>query len=106
LVGGARLLTAIEDHGSGTQYVRTVISPYFSKFALVLGGILGILGILAEHDSAWLVTATCLLACALIIGRIGYEAAAATAALRSAVSALAPRTGRDPAASLECNPAE
>ena len=36
LLGSARLLMAVEDHGSGRQYVRFAAWPRFSKLALAL----------------------------------------------------------------------
>jgi hypothetical protein len=40
VLGGARLLMAVEDHGSGTQYVRFAAWPRFSPAGAALAGAL------------------------------------------------------------------
>jgi GT2 family glycosyltransferase len=88
LLGGARLLTAIEDHGAGTQYIRSLIRPRFSPVAVGVVALLGALAILAAADSAWAAAGILAAFASAAAARTAYEAGSATAILTKAVAAL------------------
>ncbi len=57
ILGGARLRMAVEDHGSGTQFVRIEARPRWSTSALAVIVILGALAAGAALSGEWLVFA-------------------------------------------------
>jgi hypothetical protein len=57
MLGSARMLMAVEDHGAGTQLVRIRSWPRCRHAARALAGLLSLLTLLAALESSWLVTA-------------------------------------------------
>jgi O-antigen biosynthesis protein len=92
LHGAARLLMAIEDHGSGTQYVRLRIWPRLQPGWLLLA--LGLISLAAGAALATTWTAAAVLGSAgtLLAGRGVYECATAIASTADA----AKQTGQTP----------
>ncbi len=85
MLGGARLLLAVEEHGAGRQLVRVRTSPRCSPSWLGLTALLVLLGAGALFDGAWAVTAVLGAVAALLATRAAGECAAASAAARRAV---------------------
>jgi hypothetical protein len=50
LFGSARVLMAVEDHGSGKQYVRFAAWPRYSRLALALGFLGALIAIVAASE--------------------------------------------------------
>jgi GT2 family glycosyltransferase len=67
ILGGARVRMAVEDHGSGTQYVRVEVRPRWSVSAILLVLGLGLLAAAAALTEHWGV-ASVLVAVATAIG--------------------------------------
>ena len=55
LLGGARTLMALEEHGNGKQLLRFRVKPKFSLPGIILTAICIVLGITAILDGAWIV---------------------------------------------------
>ena len=53
LLGAARMLMAVEDHGAGTQLVRFRSWPRFSRVAVVLILLFALLSADAVEDQKW-----------------------------------------------------
>jgi hypothetical protein len=86
ILGSARFLMAVEDHGAGNQYVRTRIWPRVGVTPWVLVALLAALALAAGWDRAWPAAAALGLAAVLFAGRIAFECARASGALASASS--------------------
>jgi O-antigen biosynthesis protein len=85
ILGGARVLAAVEDHGAGKQLVRVRAWPRCSAFGIGSALLLAGLAAAAGLDGAWPVTAI-LGAAALVLGfRTVVESARATAAVLHAL---------------------
>jgi hypothetical protein len=56
MFGRTRMLMAIEDQGSGTQYVRVQCRPVFSVVGVLAVAAFSALGLLAASDRAWTAT--------------------------------------------------
>lgn len=96
LLASARLLTAVEDHGGGKQYVRVRVQPHYHMGSLLIVILLGLVTVAAGVGSAWLVAVGAGLSAAVLFGRMLHESARATAALRDAVERLwSPQAGAD-----------
>jgi GT2 family glycosyltransferase len=84
LLGSTRVLMAVEEHGSGNQYVRLSAWPRFSKLALMLA-IAGVMvAVSAALSRQFLVTALIGSAAALLLGGIGLDAGRSLAAVLEA----------------------
>jgi hypothetical protein len=57
LLGVARLLMAVEDHGAGNQFVRIRLWPKCSLLGLLLPVLFGSLSAAAALDNAWVASA-------------------------------------------------
>jgi GT2 family glycosyltransferase len=88
LLGSARMLMAIEDHGAGTQYIRLRVWPKFGWGGTVFVVLFSGLGVLATLDGAW--AAAVVLAGIGLIGALrgAQESAFATGALHGAIAQL------------------
>jgi GT2 family glycosyltransferase len=53
LLGGARLRTAVEDHGAGTQFVRIEVAPRWARAPLAAALVLAVLAGAAALAAAW-----------------------------------------------------
>jgi GT2 family glycosyltransferase len=84
MVGRARLLIAIEEHGGGKQLVRFQVSPRWSIAAIATVFGFGALAAMAAHDS--MVTAwTLIVAAVLVVGRGIWESGTAVSAVLEAL---------------------
>jgi hypothetical protein len=86
--GVARLLMAIEDHGSGYQYVRVRWWPRPRPLAIAGALALAVLAVVASLDHAWLVAAVLGVAAASVAALTLHNTAAAQAALQEAAEGL------------------
>jgi glycosyltransferase involved in cell wall biosynthesis len=59
LFGAARLLMAVEEHGAGSQFVRTRIWPRWRPGAGLVVAMFGLLATAAAFQSAWTAAAIC-----------------------------------------------
>ncbi len=87
-LGRARMLMAIEDHGAGTQYIRTRVRPWVAPAAVVLSSGLAVLAIAAVYNGALEVGALLCGATLSVVGRTVYECASAVGAVRCAITVL------------------
>jgi O-antigen biosynthesis protein len=85
MFGSVRMLMAVEDHGAGTQLVRTRSWPRCRNAATVLAGLLTILFLLAALDGSWLVTTVLGIMLVWLLWIAFGQAGQATAALLRAV---------------------
>jgi hypothetical protein len=84
VLGGARLLLAVEDHGGGSQLVRVRVWPRASIAIVALCGVFGLLAALAALDGAYAASIVLGAAAAVVgLGVVGQPAAAAATALRA-----------------------
>ena len=85
LLGGARLRSMVEEHGSGRQLVRYAVTPDVSGTALLV--VLAILGLaaLAALDGAWLAAGVLAVVGVSLLTRLLLEAGRAVAALGAAL---------------------
>jgi O-antigen biosynthesis protein len=81
VLGAARLLMAVEDHGAGTQFVRLHSWPTCSHGAAVLTLLFAALSAWAAIDQAWTVAAILGAGTVLLALRTFQECAGATAAI-------------------------
>jgi GT2 family glycosyltransferase len=77
ILGGARLLLAVEEHGWGRQLVRVRVWPRLAPLSLWLAPLLIGLVSLALLGNAWVPLGALSLLLALMVGRSLYESAAA-----------------------------
>lgn len=86
LLGTARLLMTIEEHGAGKQFVRIKLWPMAPAMAFVTASVLAVLGGLAALHLEWTAWALLDLPSALLLGRTLYESASAMAALKQVIT--------------------
>jgi GT2 family glycosyltransferase len=87
LLGGARMLAAVEEHGAGRQLVRFRCWPRCPVGALLPSLFFAVLSVLAARSQAWAVSGTLGLGAVLLFLRAIYECAAGMAAFRRALQA-------------------
>jgi GT2 family glycosyltransferase len=85
LLGAARMLMAVEDHGAGTQFVRFRSWPRFSRVAVVLTLVFALLSAMAVEDQAWSAAAILGTITVLLTLRTLYECAGAAAVILRAL---------------------
>jgi hypothetical protein len=88
LLGSARMLMAIEDHGAGTQYIRTKVRPRISHAAIISISFFGTMATLAAGDSALIPAIMLGFIASAVAARTMYECAFATGACRHAIGIL------------------
>ncbi len=97
LLGGARVRTAVEDHGAGTQFVRIEVRPRWAWSSLAVAVALALIAGSAADDGAWWAFAPLALgAVAIAVGAVVVPASAVALAARLArglTSAQLPRWG-------------
>jgi cellulose synthase/poly-beta-1,6-N-acetylglucosamine synthase-like glycosyltransferase len=93
VLGRARLLIAVEDHGAGTQYVRFRIWPKCSGGGLAVIAFLAAVAGAAATCAAWTAAAVFCGATALVIIRVAQEAGRALTVLDNAVGGIAKAAG-------------
>jgi glycosyltransferase involved in cell wall biosynthesis len=85
LLGAARMLMAVEDHGAGTQFVRFRSWPRLSRAAVVLTLVFALLSAEAIEDEAWSAAAILGTTTLLLTLRTLYECAGAAAVIQRAL---------------------
>ncbi len=100
LLGSARLLMAIEEHGDGKQYLRIRLWPVVLPSVMILAVLFAVLAAIAALDLEWIAWASLNVPAVVLVGRTLYECATAMAVLRQAVS-RAPRPCGSIAAKLD-----
>jgi hypothetical protein len=88
LLGGARILTAVEEHGSGCQLVRFRLRPRPARAALLSSAFLAAVAIDAAFDGASHVAAVLGLGLALVLGVTASDCAYAAGSARRAVASV------------------
>ena len=84
LLGAARLLLVIEEHGQGRQYVRMRLWPVAQALPLVVASLFAVLASVAALDLRWATWALLNIPAIVLLGRTLYECAAAMGAIRHA----------------------
>jgi hypothetical protein len=84
LLGAARLLMVIEEHGQGRQYVRMRLWPVAHPLPLVMSCIFAVLASVAALDLRWTAWALLNIPAILLLARTVYECANAMGAIRHA----------------------
>jgi O-antigen biosynthesis protein len=77
MIGGARLLMACEDNGSGNQFIRVRIWAKFSLVWLTIAVVLATLSVFSAIDGAWIASGLLGLSAALLASVIFRECAIA-----------------------------
>jgi GT2 family glycosyltransferase len=94
LLGRARLLMALEEHGEGKQLLRFSIRSVLSRWGLALMVIFSVIGVLAVVDRAWVVS-TFMIGFAMVLAvRARYEATISAEAFRMALQRLQEEVGQ------------
>ncbi len=83
LLGGARLLMGVEEHGAGRQLVRFRVWPYYSSGGTLIALLFAALALLAAFDGSPVVAVILGAVPVLLLGRALYECASATGAILS-----------------------
>lgn len=104
LLGGARVLTTVEEHGAKKQLLRTRTKPHVSPKALILIILITLNAVLAEWNGAWLPAIVIVSVALLLAGRIILECGAAMSSMLSAL--LAENVGISSAVEEEVEPVE
>ena len=86
LLGTARLLLVIEEHGAGRQYVRMRLWPMAKPMIFVVACLFAGLAMRAALDLEWNAWALLNLPAIFLVARTLYECAAAMAALRQVIA--------------------
>jgi GT2 family glycosyltransferase len=90
LLGSARLLMVIEEHGRGRQFVRLRLRPVGMPAVFVVACVCSMLAMVAALDLEWIAWALLNLPAVLLVGRTLYEAGSAMAAMRRVISLSQP----------------
>ena len=88
ILGAARARVAVEEHGAGKQFARFRIWPRWPWGGAALSGLLAGVAAGAALGGAWALAFVLAAVAAVMAVRMVWEAGAATAALRSAVSGI------------------
>jgi len=87
MVGQARVLTTIEEHGAQRQLLRARLTPRVSTQGLIIALFLAVIAGLAGWNGAWLPAFVMSAGVLLLAGRILLECGAAMSSLLSALTA-------------------
>jgi hypothetical protein len=96
LLGCARLLMVVEEHGAGRQYVRMHLWPTANPAIFLVACLFAGLAMRAALDLEWNAWALLNIPAIFLVGRTIYESAAAMAALRQAIGATPPGSRSGP----------
>lgn len=88
LFGSARVLMAVEEHGSGKQFARYRVWPRFSLGEFLLAALFGALSYGAAVDRAWGVTGIFCALAVLMLSRSFYECGSAVATVLRALQTM------------------
>lgn len=86
LLGTARLLMVIEEHGQGRQYVRMRLWPMAPPATFIVACLFAVLASVAALDLRWTAWALLNVPAIFLMARTCYECAAAMAVIRQAIS--------------------
>lgn len=93
LLGGARLVMAIEEHGAGRQMLKFSVRRLFPLAASLLLALFASLCIAAALDRAWVAAGVLGSIAMMLAARTVYEAASSAAVFADAIRALEEETG-------------
>jgi len=93
LLGAARMLMAVEDHGAGTQFVRFRSWPRFSRVAVLLTLLFALLSADAVEDRTWSAAAVVGAITLLLTLRTLNESAGAQAVILRAIKSAEEKEG-------------
>ena len=85
LFGGGRLLTAVEEHAPGKQFLYFRVTPKYYSFAILLGTVSALMSTIAGLSGALIPSATWALMAILVAIRAFGDAGSAADTLREAV---------------------
>lgn len=88
MMGRARLLMAVEEHGHGKQQIRFRVKSLISSWVLVLGAILGTIAALALLDNAYFVSLVLLCLLLVLIFRSRFESLLAMKSFCTAIQSM------------------
>jgi GT2 family glycosyltransferase len=86
LLGAARLLLVVEEHGDGRQQIRLRLWPTAPPTALAISCLFAFLAMVSALDLEWIAWFLLNIPAVLLAGRTCYECAVAMGALREAVT--------------------
>jgi GT2 family glycosyltransferase len=92
LLGGARLLMAMEEHGAGKQMLKFSVRKLFPVSASLLFAFFALLSLAAALDKAWFASGTLACIAVMLAARIRYETASAAAVFSDAIRNLEKET--------------
>ena len=95
LLGGARLVMAIEEHGAGRQMLKFRIRKLFPLTGSFLVALFFVLFLVAAQDKAWLASVVLVSTAFIVAARMLYEAAASAAGLAAAIRILGKEISND-----------
>jgi hypothetical protein len=85
LLGTARLLMVIEEHGNGRQYVRLQLWPMAAPATFVIASLFALVAMIPALDLRWTAWALLNLPAVLLLARTLYESASALALLKQVI---------------------
>jgi hypothetical protein len=91
MLGAARVLATVEEHGAGRQLMRARSRPRVSTHGLTFALLIAALAGLAAWDGAWLPALVFAIGALFLAARVLLECGAATAAMLRALDAEAAR---------------
>ncbi len=86
LLGSARLLMVIEEHGDGKQYVRIRLWPVATPLIFVVACVFAALAAVSASDLEWTAWALLNIPAIFLVGRTLYECASAMGAIRQVIA--------------------
>jgi GT2 family glycosyltransferase len=86
LFGSARMLSVVEEHGSGNQLRRFRIWPHSSGFVIASICVFAVLSLLALLDRSWIAGGILALSSLILALRVAWECSAAEEALITSIS--------------------
>jgi len=88
MMGRARLLMVVEEHGHGKQQLLFRVSSLISRWVLVLAAILGSIAVLALLDSAYFVSLVVICLAAILLVRSRFESLMAVKSFCNAIQSM------------------
>jgi len=85
LLGSARLLMVIEEHGQGRQFLRIRLWPEAIPTVMILAALFAVLGGVAATDLEWAAWALLNITALVLVGRTLYECASAMSIIRQVI---------------------
>jgi O-antigen biosynthesis protein len=88
LMGSARLIMAIEEHGGGKQLVKFAVKSNFSTWGVVISSLFAALGAIAFAGGNWWIAGLLFGIAVAIVARKQYESMMSMTAIREALKSL------------------